>query len=291
MGGRTMDTGKLADAFRRDGYVVVDPFFDDTEVAALQAGMDELMDAGKLHNVATDFDRATRRDDKVNLQVCPLSYHHRFFAAVPFHRKVRELVPALLGGPSYKFLDQIFYKPGRVGAGTNWHQDNQYFEVEDPFLGLGLWIAIHDANRANGTLRVLPGYASRRIAHVPDPESDHHFRMYAADDEEPDILEVKAGGVIAFCFNTPHSTTRNETDKPRAGLAYHFMRTGHTSTAFAENLNPHAEFPLYGMEGKPHGPIISGPTYSRGRQEYDTDMERVLADEVARLSRAGVAAA
>ena len=39
--------------------------------------------------------RKTRRDDMVNLQVCPLSWHHPFFAALPFHDKVRELVPAL----------------------------------------------------------------------------------------------------------------------------------------------------------------------------------------------------
>lgn len=284
-----MDTAKLADDFRRNGYVVVDPFFDAQEVAALQAGVQELFDAGKLHNVATDIDRKTRREDKVNLQVCPLSYHHRFFAALPYHPKVRELVPALLGGPTYKFLDQVFYKPGRVGTGTNWHQDNHYFEVDDPFTGLGFWIAIHDANRQNGAMRVLPGYYDRRIEHVPDPESDHHYRMYADDGDTPDILEVKAGGIIAFCFNTPHCTTANETEKPRAGLAYHFMRTGHTSTAFAENLNPHSEFPLYGLEGRPHGPIISGPDYSGGKLEYDCDMEQVLADEVVRLSRAAAA--
>lgn len=274
----------LAEQFRRDGYVVVDPFFNAHEVAALQSGFHELIDAGKLHNVATDFDRQTRRDDKVNLQVCPLSYHHPFFAALPFHAKVRGLVTELLGGPAYKFLDQIFYKPGRVGTGTNWHQDNHYFGVENPFLGLGLWIAIHDANRANGALRVLPGYTGCPVAHVPDPESDHHFRMYEAEGDQPVVLEVKAGAVIAFCFNMPHSTTRNETDAGRAGLAYHFIRSGEVGVWHEEAVNPHAEFPLWGVEGQAHGPVISGPTYSRGLQEYEQDMEQVLASEVDRLA-------
>ncbi|MGF1626510.1 MAG: phytanoyl-CoA dioxygenase family protein, partial [Alphaproteobacteria bacterium] len=270
--------------FRRDGFVVVDPFFSAHEVAALQGGFEELLAAGKLANVATDFDRATRRDDKVNLQVCPLSYHHPLFAALPFHDKVRALVTELLGGPAYKFLDQIFYKPGRVGIGTNWHQDNHYFGVDDPFLGLGLWIAIHDANRANGALRVLPGYAARPIQHVPDPESDHHYRMYPPDDAEPVVLEVRAGAVIAFCFNTPHSTTRNDTDRGRAGLAYHFIRSGQVGVWHEEAVNPHAEFPLWGVEGKEHGPVISGATYSRGIGEYDRDMEQVLQAEIDRLA-------
>ncbi|MEZ5667100.1 MAG: phytanoyl-CoA dioxygenase family protein [Alphaproteobacteria bacterium] len=281
-----MDISELAGRFRRDGYVVVDPFFSTQEVAALQGGLRELLDAGKLHNVATDFDRVTRRSDKLNLQICPLSYHHPFFAALPFHPKVRELVTALLGGPTYKFLDQIFYKPGRVGAGTNWHQDNYYFGVDDPFLGLGLWIAIHDANAANGCMRVLPGYADRRIEHVEDPESDHHFRMYPAAGDEPVLLPVKAGGVIAFCFNVPHGTARNDTDRGRAGLAYHFIRSGTVGAWVDEGINPHAEFPLWGVEGRQHGPVISGPTYSHGQQEYGRDMERVLAEETARLAAA-----
>ena len=244
-----------------------------------------------LHNVATDFDRETRRDDKLNLQICPLSYHHPFFAALPFDEKVQDLVSTLLRGPAYKFLDQIFYKPGRVGTGTNWHQDNHYFGVDDPFIGLGLWIAIHDANRANGALRVLPGYTGRRIEHVPDPESDHHFRMYPPDDDEPVTLEVAAGGVIAFCYNVPHSTTRNDTDRGRAGLAYHFMRTGHVGV-WANDNNPHfAEFQLYGDEGKEHGPVISGPTYTHGVREYGRDMEQALRGEVDRLTagRSGAA--
>ncbi len=279
--------GELASQFRRDGYVVVDPFFSSREIAALQLALQELIDAGKLHNVATDLDRKTRRTDKINLQICPLSYHHPFFAALPFHERVQDLVSTLLGGPAYKFLDQIFYKPGRVGTGTNWHQDNYYFGTPDPFIGLGLWIAIHDANPANGTLRVLPGYTARRVDHVPDPESDHHFRMYPTEDDIPVALPVSAGGVIAFCFNVPHSTTRNDTDHGRAGLAYHFMRTGHVGI-WANDNNPHyAEYQLYGDEGKAHGPIVSGPTYTRGVQEYGRDMERALRDEVDRLNASG----
>ena len=40
------------------------------------------------------------------------------------------------------------------------------------------------------------------------------------------------------------------------------------------------------VEGQAHGPVISGPTYSRGMREYQQDMEQVLADEMARLAAA-----
>jgi len=274
-----------AHRFREDGYVILPDVFDATETKALQQAFQELVGAGKLHNVATDSDRRTRLDTKVNLQVCPLSHHHPFFAALPFQGRVRALVTALLGGPSYKFLDQIFYKPGRVGSGTNWHQDNNYFGVEYPFIGLGFWVAIHDATAENGTLQVLPRRFHARAPHVADPESDHHDRMYPEDEGEAVVCEVPAGGAVAFCFNIPHRTTGNRTDRGRAGAAFHFMRCGHTGP-FNEGSNPHAEFPLYGIEGQAHGPIVSGPTYTKGVQEYGRDMEAQFAQETARLAAA-----
>jgi len=97
-------------------------------------------------------------------------------------------------------------------------------------------------------------------------------------------IELKAGGVIAFCFNTPHRTGRNDTDGGRAGLAYHFMRAGHVGKWVLDSNPNFVEFPLWGEEGRRHGPILSGPGYTAGRQEYGEDMEGRLRGEVARLA-------
>ena len=71
-------------------------------------------------------------------------------------RNVIGLLRRLLGPEITLHLDQIFLKPGRTGMGTAWHQDNAYFKIPQPLRGTAMWIAIHDATVANGTLRVVP---------------------------------------------------------------------------------------------------------------------------------------
>ena len=41
-------------------------------------------------------------------------------------------VSELIGDPYILRLDQIFVKPDRNGLGTSWHQDNAYFNIENP---------------------------------------------------------------------------------------------------------------------------------------------------------------
>jgi ectoine hydroxylase-related dioxygenase (phytanoyl-CoA dioxygenase family) len=270
--------------FREMGYLAIDRFFDAQETRALQAGFEELLASGVLVNVATEGDGKTKVAHRQNLQVCPLSYHHRLFAALPFHPKVRQAVSQLLNGDVYKFLDQIFYKPGKTGAGTNWHQDNYCFQMPDPFAGTAMWVALHNATEANGTLRVIPKALARILEHSRDPESDHHSRCWPDETQAVPIV-LNAGGVVFFCFNTPHATGANRTNAGRAGLAYHFLNLMY------ENQRPdfldimQQGHHLYGKAGAEHGPILSGARYTGGQAEYNCDMTQVLNEEIARLSR------
>ena len=280
----TLSTEQVAH-FRREGYLAVPNFFGAAEVAALRGGLAELKEAGVFSNVATEGDGATASADKQNLQICPLACHHRFFAALVFHPRVRETVPQLVGHPAYKFLDQIFLKPARVGVGTNWHQDNAYFDFADPMVGTAMWIAIHDATLANGTIRVIPRAFERLMPHRRDPDSDHHTRCHPADEGQAVPIELEAGGVLFFCFGTPHATTANNTDRERAGLSYHFLAVHNERRELLALDQPNRpELKTYGEAGKVHGPILSGPDYSAGLSEYGCDMEAVLAAETERLA-------
>ncbi len=277
--------------FRREGFVAVPNFFAATEVAALRGGLAELKEGGVFTNVATAGE--TSEGNRQNLQICPLSYHHRFFAAFPFHHRVREVVPQLVGDPAYKFLDQIFLKPPRVGTGTNWHQDNAYFDFADPMVGTAMWVAIHDATVANGTIRMIPRAFEALIPHRRDPDSDHHTRCHPPDEDLAVPIELEAGGVVFFCFGTPHGTAANNTDRERAGLAYHFLTVPNERRELLSLHQPtqHQHLKTFGEAGKAHGPILSGPDYSAGVREYDCDMEAALASEIERLAALDAAVA
>ena len=77
-------TPEQVDQFDRDGYLILQRFFNAQEVAAMQAELQRLVDACKLRNVVTEGDGATHSDKAFNLQVCPLSPHSDLFRSLPF---------------------------------------------------------------------------------------------------------------------------------------------------------------------------------------------------------------
>jgi ectoine hydroxylase-related dioxygenase (phytanoyl-CoA dioxygenase family) len=172
----------------------------------------------------------------------------------------------LIGDRVVLHLDQCFLKPARNGAGTNWHQDNAYFKISDPIRGTAMWIAVHDATIANGTIHVIPNKVNEVLEHSRDPESDHHIRCYPNENEAVPC-EVKAGGAVFFAYGTPHCTRGNKTDKDRAGIALHFLHEDVADKTLAER------------NGHPH-PYLTGPKTSGGEKEYGERVAGTFEKEV-----------
>ena len=257
-----MDSDSLKQ-FTRDGFTVVPSFFDKSEVRALQSEVDRFKIRGLVKNVATDGDGETPSTDKANLQIIPLHDKSDLVRALPFDEKIVSAVTQLIGSPAVFHLDQMFLKPGKHGVGTAWHQDNAYFKIVNPLGGTALWVAIHDATIANGTICVIPGSHKEEYEHFRDPDSNHHIRCNVPEDRSVP-LELKAGGVAFFCYGTAHCTTANNTDRERAGMAFHFLhRNFVTDTQMADGR-----------------PLISGPDNSFGEHEYGTSQQKRWSKEV-----------
>ena len=222
--------------FRTQGFCVVEKFFDEREVAAMQAEAARWIREGLVYNVRTEGDGATPSTQKANLQLCPLNPHSPLFRAMPFEPKVIDTIRALLGEDVLLHLDQTFIKPAQHGTGTNWHQDNAYFQISNPLKGTAMWIAVDAATIDNGTIRVIPEAFSEPLEHWRDPESNHHIRCYP-DESKAVRLEVPAGGVAFFCYGTPHATGANHTDKDRCGVAFHFLHRQVANEKDAKGLN------------------------------------------------------
>lgn len=254
--------------FQQQGYLVVPGFFRTEETAAMRAEVERLQREGLLRNVATEGDGKTPARSLKNLQLCPMYRHSPLFRALPFEEKVVEAVRQLIGDPVMLHLDQVFLKPGRDGMGTHWHQDNAYFKVRDPMKGTAMWIAVHDATLANGTLHVIPGSFREEYAHSRDPYSDHHIRCYPPE-ERAVACELAAGGVVFFCYGTAHCTGENTTDQVRAGVAFHFLRADYApNDLIVKDTNYH--------------PLLSGPQASGGLKEYGVRVAGTWEQEVRR---------
>lgn len=254
--------------FRAEGYAVFPNFFDAAELAALRAELERFKREGLGRNVATDGDGKTHSTTKINYQIIPLNDKSALMRALPFHPKVVAVISELIGTPFVRQLDQIFLKPGRTGAGTDWHADNAYFKISDPSKGTAMWIALHDATLANGTLHVIPGSFRENFEHERDLGSDHHIHMHA-DETRAVPIEITAGGAIFFNYGTAHGTKANNTDHERAGLAFHFLRTDFIPEHYDDRQR---KFLIH----------VTGPEATGGEREYGVRVAGTWADEVAR---------
>jgi ectoine hydroxylase-related dioxygenase (phytanoyl-CoA dioxygenase family) len=271
-----MFTEEQLGRFQRDGFFAYPAFFDRDEVAVLQDEIERFKSEGLLRNVATDGDGRTHSTQKKNLQLCPTYPHSPRFKALPFDDKVVRAISTLIGDPCRVRLDQVFLKPAKDGAGTSWHQDNAYFRVSDPMKGVAMWIAVHDATVANGTMHFIPGLQHERLEHSRDPLSDHHIRCYP-DESRQTPCELEAGGVLFFAYGTPHCTKGNSTDRDRAGLAYHFF---------------HADYPPQDGFADIDMPYLTGPKAQGGLEEYGEDQRgkwRGFVEEMRSSNRVQVA--
>lgn len=210
----------------------------------------------------------------INYQVIPLHDKSPLFRALLFNERVTSAVEQLIGGPVVRWLDQLFYKPARHGSGTEWHTDNAYFKVPDVTKATGMWIAVHDAKKANGTLEVIPqSFLEAELPHERSAMSDHHIKCKPADESRAVAAELKAGGVVFFNFGILHCTRANNTDGDRAGAAYHFNRADNFPTA-EKAVTPNPVVALTGAEctggEKEYGARIAGT--------WEREVARVLGE-------------
>ena len=115
-------------------------------------------------------------------------------------------------------------------------------------------------------MRVVPGSYHESYEHSRDPYSNHHIRCYPPE-EHAVAVELPAGSVLFFCYGTAHCTGPNNTDKERAGVAFHFL---------------HAEYAQKDLiaEGRDYRPYLTGPLATGGVEEYGVQISGTWEHEV-----------
>lgn len=263
---------KQVEEFKRDGCVIVPHFFNDREVRALQLEVERFKREGLGRNVVPESARTSK--PLINYQVMPLYDKSQLFRALLFHEGVTSAVEQLIGGTVVRWLDQLFLKPARHGSGTDWHTDNAYFKVPDVTKATGMWIAVHDASKANGTLEVIPGsFRQQEPEHGRSALSDHHIACKPEDESKAVAAEIAAGGVVFFNYGTLHCTRANNTDRDRAGAAFHFNRT--------DNYPSGTHFDQSNLDTV----VLTGPEFTGGLREYGTKVVGTWDAEVERVLR------
>lgn len=205
-------------AFRENGYVVVDRLLSAEEV--------ELLSRVARADKALAESTYGRKDATGAAVVLALrnELHDDMYSAIARSRRVVDRMRAFLDGEVYHYHHKLILKEPRVGGAWEWHQDYGYWYYNGcllPDMGSCL-IAIDRATKENGCLQVLKGsHKMGRIDHGKTGDqtgADLERVNEALNRLELVHVELEPGSAVLFHANLLHRSDQNRSDNPRWAL-------------------------------------------------------------------------
>ncbi|WP_440880873.1 phytanoyl-CoA dioxygenase family protein [Tenacibaculum sp. C7A-26P2] len=154
----------------------------------------------------------------------------------------------LLGEDLLLWRTDCFEVPGK-SPGTPWHQSSNWLlhnmreSVVNPpnneeLFQLTCWIALTDANKVRGCMRVIPGSHKKIYPLIVERETSKTNELYRYDkgtidfpfeNSKEHLIEAKAGQFFLFTERVIHGSVPNSTEKSRWAIN---SRVGRTNTRF-----------------------------------------------------------
>jgi phytanoyl-CoA hydroxylase len=148
------------------------------------------------------------------------------FDRVSRQPRLAELAHALGLVEPLLLQSMYFFKQPGIGGEIDWHQDATYLHTR-PSTVTGLWMALDDADRANGCLLALPGAhrgpLRKRFHRAGEAVVTSELDPAPWPDIEPVALEVPCGSLVVLHGLLPHASTANRSDRPRHAYALHLI--------------------------------------------------------------------
>ncbi len=226
--------------FRDEGYLNINRrVVDDDHLTRLRERYDALFaekrgttDKG-LRNLAvvagSDAADENSEDAEEMLQIMEMWRLDEEYRKLLYHEPLLDIVESLIGPDIQLFHDQALYKPAHHGGEVYWHQDNGYWQCTPPDL-VSIWIALDDADEANGCMNVIPGSYLAGLASHGRAKSEGAevpaLLQVDADAERAVSVPVEAGCAMVHHCMTLHQTNRNRSHRDRRAMAIHYMPVG-----------------------------------------------------------------
>lgn len=197
--------------FRTEGWFLVDGLFSADECDAMAAELER-----------TAFELALGRPEDGQLSYRPMAHtvNDELCRWCTDARWAGVVLP-LLGDGARLFWEQGVAKPPQARTELPWHQDSGYTPTV-PEEYVTCWVALDDAEEANGCLWVRPrSHTDGRQGHRSD-ESFGPFRV-GYDGADPGLaVPVAKGSVLVFSSLLMHRSGPNTTDRQRRAWIIQF---------------------------------------------------------------------
>ena len=144
-----------------------------------------------------------------------------------FNDRILDAVEDLIGPNILAFASRFWIKKGNDGNYVSWHQDSAYFGLE-PHELVTVWLAITDATRQMGCMKVIPGSHNGKT-YVHD-ETFHKQNLLArgqvireVEDSNYEYMALNAGEFSCHHERIIHGSDANETENDRIGLGIFYI--------------------------------------------------------------------
>ncbi|MCE9592366.1 MAG: phytanoyl-CoA dioxygenase family protein [Planctomycetes bacterium] len=149
--------------------------------------------------------------------------------------RILDYVQDILGPDFVAWGTHYFCKLPRDPKHVPWHQDASYWPLT-PSKTVTVWLAIDDADRANGAMKVIPGTHTKghlAFDHAgPDEKVVLGQKVRNAESfGDPAWIELKAGQISLHADMLVHGSDPNTSDRRRCGLTIRYATTDVRSTA------------------------------------------------------------
>ncbi len=200
-------------AFNRDGYLKGIRICDDAEITG--------------HRVF--FNEQLAKAEAAGLSSFTLSSAHLKYAKVydlMHHAKILACVADILGPEIIGLAAHYFCKMPNDGTTVAWHQDASYWPLT-PSKTATVWLAIDDADIANGCMRFVSGsHHAGQLEFRASEASENNVLSQTVDEVEQygnlvDV-ELSAGEISIHSDLLLHSSHYNESDRRRCGLTLRY---------------------------------------------------------------------
>lgn len=206
--------------YNRDGFVVIDSGFDETELESLRKASDDLIEgSGPLD---PDNPRARAEEDKVDghaivRKIEPIIDVVPALEALVYDPRMTGPAAQIFGEDVYLFEDKLNYKPPYVGEKYDLHQDYAYWQDYTDRL-ITVTLLLDDATPENGCLRFVAG--SHKQGLIPRENDDPRIIQREVDPTISIDAPGRAGSLVVFSCYTAHHSFSNRTDKGRRAILY-----------------------------------------------------------------------
>ena len=173
---------------------------------------------------------------------------------------ILDVVEDLLGGDIMVWTTHLYPKEPQDGRFISWHQDSAHWGLDSDKI-LTVWIALTDANEANGCMRMMPGsHKNGIVPHTDTWDPNNILTRGQTIDEEIDEskaawVKLKAGEASFHHVDMWHASKPNETSSRRVGLALRYItpeaRQTRVETDFASLVRGEERFGHFQPEARP----------------------------------------